>query len=678
MSFDTRNMTQGGQVIKYMISMFIQITNIVSYWSLLLGGLAFAVYMAIVSKWVYTKHALMYFYVKYIASTMNGLSGEVFNQIYEFEWVNKKGQVFTLTRTYGELLNDPYFIKCWVLLQKNLFWGLGLFLLVFFIVLLSVFWYLGKKGQLQRKNEMVGGRYLAQSVAEVNAILKKRKLLSPFKIGKLHLVKNSEIQNIAVHGTVGTGKSTAFNDFLAKGRELNQRGIIYDKGCNFIPLFYREGKDIILNPMDARCPNWDLWQECRDKTDFENFAIPLLPESKGGGDPFWVLSARNLFVSTAEAMRKDENRSIRKLLNALLSIPLSDLREYVEGTDASSLVEGSIEKTAITIRTVLGSYARSLRLCQGLDERDGAKFSIREWVINADNDAWIFLSSDGRVHESIKPLITAWLNVAMQNVLALNPDLNRRVWTILDELNSLHRLPMILEYMAEARKFGGVSVVGIQSFAQLENTYGRDEAKAIWDLLNTTAFFRAPSGEVAEWVQNELGEIRHFKFKDQYSYGVDTIRDGVNFTKEETREHIVSYSDIQNLNDLECYVSLLGDLPVVKVKLERQNYPVIAEGKIGRDMSAVFDTQLDEKIKEATLGEKADKIASRILSGQTTNNAQGGSEIEIINPDLLPLQESVAQNIEGQKPVEQKKEFDEHSEANINSVRNNRSLDIDV
>ncbi|MFW9273628.1 type IV secretion system DNA-binding domain-containing protein, partial [Glaesserella parasuis] len=164
-------------------------------------------------------------------------------------------------------------------------------------------------------------------------------------------------------------------------------------------------------------------------------------------------------------------------------------------------------------------------------------------------------------------------------------------WTILDELNSLQKLPMILEYLSEARKFGGASVLGLQSFAQLENNYGREAARAIWDLMNTTVYFRAPSGEIAEWVRDELGEIQHLKFKDQYSYGVDTIRDGVNFAKEDTREHIVSYSDIQNLNDLECYVSLLGNLPVVKVKLDRKNYPLYAEGKLERDMSAVFDRQ---------------------------------------------------------------------------------------
>ncbi|WP_238149559.1 type IV secretion system DNA-binding domain-containing protein [Arsenophonus endosymbiont of Aleurodicus floccissimus] len=53
-------------------------------------------------------------------------------------------------------------------------------------------------------------------------------------------------------------KSTVINDLLTQVRKQRKRAIVYDKGNNFIPLFYQEGKDIILNPMDARCPNWDL------------------------------------------------------------------------------------------------------------------------------------------------------------------------------------------------------------------------------------------------------------------------------------------------------------------------------------------------------------------------------------------------------------------------------------
>ena len=188
-------------------------------------------------------------------------------------------------------------------------------------------------------------------------------------------------------------------------------------------------------------------------------------------------------------------------------------------------------------------------------------------------------------------------------------------------------MPKILEYLSEARKFGGVSLVGIQNFPQLQTIYGKDKAQAIWDLLNTKAFFRAPSGEVARWVQSELGEVRQRKFKDQYSYGVDTIRDGVNFSKDEQDENIISYSDIQKLNDLECYVSLKGDLPIVRVELIRKDYKKLAEGKIERNLLAVFNPELEELINHAGLSHQFDVLAQKAVKN-TANSNSNGSEIE--------------------------------------------------
>lgn len=648
MSLDARNITQGGQVIKYMIGMFIQITNIVVWWSLIPSVSAFFIYLFTTMKWVYIKHGAVYWLIRLKDYYIKGNN----DQVYHFDWVTAQGKTVEFTRTAAQILNDDYFLQCAEKLKIHAFIGWGVSLLVFFLVIIGVFWYLGRKGHLQRKDELIGGRYLAPSAAYVNKLLKKLGKLSPLKIGELHLVKDSEIQNIALHGTVGTGKSTAINGLLAQARENEQRGIIYDRGNNFIPIFYREGVDIILNPIDARCPNWDLWEECQDKVDLENFAEALFSEGQGSGDPFWVLSARMLFTSTAEAMRNDPERSIKILLNHLLSISLADLKMVLKGTDAANLVDGSIEKTAVTIRTVLATYAKSLRLCQGLDKPGTEKFSIRKWLHNTDDNAWIFLSSDGRVHESIKPLITAWLNIAMQNVLALEANLARRVWTLLDELPSLNNVPKILEYLSEARKFGGVSLVGIQNFPQLQSIYGKEKAQAIWDLLNTKAYFRAPSGEVARWVQSELGEIRQKKFKDQYSYGVDTIRDGVNFSKDEQDENIVNYSDIQRLDDLQCYVVLKGDFPVAKVNLTRKEYKKIAEGKIERDLMASLDQNLDKLISDAGLNYQFDVLAQKIVSGNATSTTESASGSEMVMPSMTtqeiqteidPTQQQIAQ-----------------------------------
>lgn len=671
MSMNSRDMTQGGQVIKYMISMFMQITNIVANFAFISGLITFATYMYFTTKWIYLKHGMMFFYVKYIAGSMSALNnGRMLENTYQFDWTNAQGQTFKITRTYAQILDDKYFIQCFDLVKANAFWATGAALLVFVTVMILVMKFLGGKGKSQRKNDQLGGRYLAKSVDEVNKILKKRGLLSDLTIGDLHMVKNSEVQNIACHGTVGTGKSTIINSFLKKVRASNKIAIIYDKGNNFVQLWYREGKDIVLNPLDERCPNWDLWEECRDKYDFENFATALLPAEKAGSDPFWVLSARNLFVTTAEMMRAEPERSIRRLLNSLLSISLADLREYLAETDARNLVEGNIEKTAMTIRSVLASYVKALRLCQDLDRKGGNKFSIRDWILNADNsDAWIFLTSDGRLHESIKPLITAWLNTAMSNVLALTPSLTRRIWTLLDELNSLHKLPTILEYMSEARKFGGVTLVGVQSYAQLEDTYGKDKAKAIWDLINTVAYFRAPSGDMAMWVQEQLGEIRHNKFRDQYSYGVDTIRDGVNFSKEEINEKIVNYSSIQALNDLECYVSLLGDLPIAKVKLQREEYPVIAKAKIERDIN--FDDDIDRRLEEM----ETEKLNTLALAAINRNNSGGREEHfqHPLNAEKVSPQEKYAPEKIAESQSEKNTDYNETT----NNIRSNKPMELE-
>ncbi|WP_227634662.1 type IV secretion system DNA-binding domain-containing protein, partial [Klebsiella pneumoniae] len=75
--------------------------------------------------------------------------------------------------------------------------------------------------------------------------------------------------------------------------------------------------------------------------------------------------------------------------------------------------------------------------------------------------------------------------MSMVNILGLSASRERRIWLFLDELPSLHKLPNLPEFCAEARKFGGCTFVAIQNFPQLRQIYGKDFAESIWDLLNT-------------------------------------------------------------------------------------------------------------------------------------------------------------------------------------------------
>lgn len=95
--------------------------------------------------------------------------------------------------------------------------------------------------------------------------------------------------------------------------------------------------------------------------------------------------------------------------------------------------------------------------------------------------------------------------------------------------------------------------------------------------MNTRAFFRSPSREIAEFAAGEIGEKEILKASEQYSYGADPVRDGVSTGKEKERETLVSYSDIQTLPDLSCYVTLPGPYPAVKLALKYKPRPKIAE-----------------------------------------------------------------------------------------------------
>lgn len=92
-------------------------------------------------------------------------------------------------------------------------------------------------------------------------------------------------------------------------------------------------------------------------------------------------------------MRKDEGRSYNKFLRTLLAIQLDQLRAFLAGTPASTLVDGKIEKTAISIRSVLTNYVKAMRYLQGIDRPGREKFTIREWMkgqADKSKNGWTF------------------------------------------------------------------------------------------------------------------------------------------------------------------------------------------------------------------------------------------------------------------------------------------------
>lgn len=604
MSLKGRDITQGGQVTFMRFRMFLQVNNILFYYVFLgwLGLLGFIIYIRLNTQ-----------------TFLNGLVYWWSHTLIPFGSIIRKPPVYpvryygnTLYYTYDKILTDKYTVWCGITLRNELILS-GLFAsIITFVVVIGIFWYIGRVGKKASDDEITGGRILEDNPKVVARLMRRRGTASHIVIDGLPIVKDSEIQNFAMHGTVGTGKSTLMRKKLLRLREAGVPVIIYDKGNTFVEEFFDESIDTLLNPMDRRCANWDMWAECPTLPDLEAVTETLIPMGNSG-DPFWQGSARTIFAEGAEQMRSDKKRTYNSFLRTLLAIKLDKLRDFLAGTPASTLVDGSIEKTAISIRSVLTNYVKSLRYLQGIDREGKKPFTIREWMQgNSDKkrSGWLFITSNQRHHESLKPLISMWLGIASGHLLSLHENRYRRVWFFYDELPSLHKLPNLPYIIAEARKYGGCFVLGFQSYAQLEETYGPKFAAAIYDLLNTKFFFRSPSAAIAKFVEEDIGQTVRKRFSEQTSFGTDEVRDGISYGKDEERVSIVSYSDVQGLEDLQCFVTLPGKYPVVRLTLKYQPLPKVAEGILERDVKTSLDPEIEQEISQQ---ESSERLAARKL-----------------------------------------------------------------
>lgn len=486
-------------------------------------------------------------------------------------------------QSVAQILHYPYYANtAAVCFQKLLHcvwvsFGASISLAVFIAA------YFIKKGKFESQTQLIRGTKLVDSHV-LKRQIRIEKQASDITIDRFPLIKDSEFQHMLVHGTVGTGKSQLMMKILDCLRARGDRVILYDKGCAFMPLYYQAKRDKVLNPFDMRCSKWDLWREAPRDSDLENMAESLIP-IQGENDPFWVNAARTVFVSAASRMRHDKERSLDKLLRLLLTSEFSQLEAYLAGTPASTLVSQKIEKTAISIRSVITTYIKSLQSISSIES--DTVFSVRDYLLNDEEQGWLFISSNGEHHKTLKPLMSMWLAMGSLTMLSLDSNVKRRIWFICDELPSLHKLPLLGETIAEVRKFGGCFLLGMQSFAQLEKVYGRSGAGEIFDLLNTRFFFRSPSSEMARIVSRELGEEDLDESRENYSYGANSVRDGISLGSQRVVRPVVTYPEIFNLPNLACFVRLPGHYPVTQLRLKHQRRPVIADALDLRNVIAM-------------------------------------------------------------------------------------------
>lgn len=309
-------------------------------------------------------------------------------------------------------------------------------------------------------------------------------------------------------------------------------------------------------------------------------------------DPFWDNASRAVLKTALRKYAARKNTNVQKLYTFLLTSSDKEFEDFFRGTEAATFAFKNNEKTTHSIRSVLSSQIESLRQLEPTKEA----FSIRNWVIKSSSllpssngqgnsmgynpkpqssEGWLFITARPDQRETLRPLISAWMDIALNALMVLPESQGRRLWFIMDELAALQKLPRLQAGLAESRKYGGCLLVGFQSKPQLEEIYGRNASDAMLDLFNTKVFFRCTEPSTQQWISKVIGDKEEAEPHENISFGAHHTRDGVSLSRQTRQKPLVMPAELSQLKDLECYIRLPGDVPCTKLQMSYQIPPSI-------------------------------------------------------------------------------------------------------
>jgi len=564
----SKHFIRGGQTALHFIRMFVQVSKkllkfgVVSY--LLLAGIL--VYRGTSP---YQRYLLGQYCVARLALVIQGEQAE-------HQFRGMRGEKFKLKAS--QFARDP-FVKASLYVSQTAFCN-SFLIVAFSMILIMVFLY--EKGRRQLILEEIRGAFFLKPKL-LRIFLTKHQKNSDITLGGVPLVKGAETQHILVTGTTGAGKSVCMMELMDNIRRRKQRAIVYDVVGAFIQHYYRPGRDIILNPLDERCPSWNIWQEGQDVADFEAHAASLMPLHLSGNDPFWIHSARTIFSTLAEQLKATDNMRTQSLLRPMFSSNLSALNTLLRGTVAETLVAEGVEKMALSIKATLSTYCKCLRYLK--EEGNTPLFSIKQWLQQEKHDGWIFIASNAEKLEAVKPLISVWMDIAARGALSLSPSFDRRIWFLIDELASLHRLPSLSLLLSQGRKYGVCAVTAFQDIHQIRAIYGRDDSEALLSMYNTNLCYRTKCPDTAHWLSRVVGQREIVEKKEGFSYGANDVRDGVSMHQERRKEPLILDTEFLRLGDNEAYLVLPENVPITKIKLFPKNRDICTPTLIPRNFA---------------------------------------------------------------------------------------------
>lgn len=460
-------------------------------------------------------------------------------------------------------------------------------------------------------------------------------------IGPLDLPRRVEPRHLLAVGSTGSGKSQTVRAAAVTARRRGNPALVLDVNGELMGRLYREGIDTILGIYDQRSVAWSPLAEMTGEHDSERIAAMLVPMSGGEESRTWCEYARTYTEGILVACwrwSKQGQRVDNELLAQLIANADADKIRDVLGPDhpASGLLRPGNERMAGSAIAIAASSAKAIR---GLHPRAGFRsWSISEWASKAalDDGSWLFVPVPIDKLDAASLLASMVSSFAIDSVLCLPEDEDRRFFFLVDELGQYPAISALSRSLTLGRKYGLVAVHAVQMISQLQATYGQEGCTTLLGNYGHKIIFRCGDGDTAEWASREIGDAQIRRVTQSVSNNKGGLQGGGSSSTSEQEQIVIERSvlpsEIQDMPDLQAYFRSMALrkvplLPIDYVALGKATIPAF----VGREERPARRSKPHRRAQKVSA--EADKLPPVEQAGEgqkpeRNGGAQESPEIE--------------------------------------------------
>jgi len=362
----------------------------------------------------------------------------------------------------------------------------------------------------------------------------------------VRIPRKEESSHFALMGDSGTGKSSLIRQLLVQVRARGETAVVFDPELEFTPQFFEPTTDVVLNPTDERMPFWTPSDEVQYPPEATALAESLFPD-KPHDNPFFTQSSRKIF---AHLLRY---RPTPQDLTAWMK-NMDEIDRRIAGTEMEAMLAKGAAGQRAAVQGTFNQVGAAFQLLPNAQEAK-CRWSAAAWV--GERKGWLFFPSTPTLRESVKPLVSMWLDSLILRLMASRQTNTAPVWFIVDELATLQRLPQLPVAITQGRKANIRLVLGFQGRSQLEVLYG-GQAEVMLSQPMTKVFMRTSEPDAANWISRSIGEVEVMRLEETRSENIPRLLERLHRSKSEhwqrRTEPLVMASTIEGLANLKGYI----------------------------------------------------------------------------------------------------------------------------